>query len=59
MPGVIVLAWIAWELSPKSSKVTATWPPVIPVSPDTPLSVGGRPWLTVSAGVASFSVAVL
>ena len=59
VPAVIVLEWICWGLSPKSSKVTATWPAVIPRSPDTPLSVGSRPWLTVSAGVPSFSEAVL
>ena len=54
-----VLALIAWGVSPKSSNVTATWPAVIPVSPEIPLSVGRRPWLTVSAGVASFSAATL
>ena len=37
---------MTWLL-PASSQATVTWPPGTPWSPDWPLSVGVRPWLTV------------
>ena len=52
-PAVRVLASrvLFWALS----QATVTWPPGIPGSPDRPLSVGVRPWLTVTPGLKSRS----